>query len=87
MKTDTRPPVADMAFATMLCGLRRQREKAGLSQAAAAQALHISRQSYWAWENMRACPSASNLIAILNLFGCTLSDLTEDPYVGSEVES
>ena len=69
------PTTAPAASATMLCGLRRLRKAAGLSQAQAAGALRVSRQSYNSWENMRALPTATNVLALLDLFGCPIEDL------------
>jgi len=75
MRTNTRTQAVPAASATMLRGLRRLRKAAGLNQAEAAEALGVTRQSYNAWETLRAMPTAQNVIALLRLFGCTIEDL------------
>ena len=75
MRTSTSTPAASAASATMLRGLRRIRKAAGLNQGEAAEALGVTRQSYGAWENLRALPTARNIIGLMNLFDCSIEDL------------
>ena len=75
MRTNIETPAGGAADATMLRGLRRLRKAAGLSQEETAAALGVSRVSYGCWETLRAMPTAKNVIALMNLFHCSIEEL------------
>lgn len=57
--------------------LRRAREASGLTQAQAARALGISRQSIWSYEHGRGRPSADVFLRM-----CVLYRITPDQFAG-----
>lgn len=61
-----------------LAGLRSRRKARGITVAAAAAAVGVSRVSWWAWEN-DVMPSASYLPAIAGVLGCAIEALYEEP--------
>lgn len=54
------------------------RKKAGLTQTALAEKLHVSRQAVSRWEQGSAMPDIENLIAMSELFGVSLDELLKD---------
>lgn len=52
------------------------RERAGLSQAAAAEALGLHRHSFINWEGGSTEPLADDLLRLADLYGVTLDELT-----------
>lgn len=58
-------------------GLRRLREKAGLTQAALAEALGVDRTTVATWEGGRAFPRAELLPGLARLLGCEIGELFE----------
>lgn len=54
------------------------REKAGLSQAAVADALGIRQSTVAMWETGANIPRAEKLPALAKLYGCTVDDLLKD---------
>lgn len=70
-----------------LPGLRREREKAGLSKSELAVKIGSSRQNLTAWESMRISPSAYWVPMIAEALGCTTDRLfLTDSEVGHEPE-
>lgn len=61
-----------------LAGLRSRRTARGLSVAAAAAAVGVTRVSWWTWE-ADVMPSASYLPAIADVLGCAIEELYEEP--------
>ncbi|KAB7789853.1 helix-turn-helix transcriptional regulator [Bifidobacterium leontopitheci] len=61
-----------MTFRTNLQSLRAQRN---MTQEQLAMLLGVSRQSISKWESEKAYPEMDKLLAICDLFGCTLDDL------------
>lgn len=59
--------------------LKRARLSRGLSQKALAEALYMSQQAYWRYENGSAAPSPEILARI-----CTLLGVTSDEILGAE---
>ena len=51
------------------------RVRAGLTQQDVADAIGVSQVSVWQWENGDNLPRADKLIAISQLYGCTVEDL------------
>lgn len=51
------------------------RQKAGLSQAAAAKQLGISAASVSQWETGKTAPDSKRLLDIASLYGCTVDEL------------
>lgn len=58
-------------------GLRRLREKAGITQAALAEALGVDRTTVTTWEIGRSFPRAELLPELARLLGCEIGDLFE----------
>ena len=61
-----------MSFRTNLQALRSQRN---MTQEQLAMLVGVSRQSVSKWESDKAYPEMDKLLAICDLFGCTLDDL------------
>lgn len=57
--------------------IKTLRTKRQLSQEAVANELNVSRQAVAKWESDVSLPSTANLMALCNLFGVSLSELTE----------
>ena len=55
--------------------IQRQRVAHGMSQAALAQSLGISRQSVAKWETGKSRPELEKMIRLCSLFGCTMDEL------------
>ena len=55
--------------------IQRQRVAHGMSQAALAQSLGISRQSVAKWEAGKSRPELEKMIRLCSLFGCTMDEL------------
>ncbi len=55
--------------------LKKEREKAGWSQAELAEKLHVSRQSVSKWETGKNYPSIETVIHLSDLFGITIDAL------------
>ena len=55
--------------------IQRQRVAHGMSQAALAQSLGISRQSVAKWEAGKSRPELAKMIRLCSLFGCTMDEL------------
>ena len=55
--------------------LRAARDRAGLTQESAAEALGVSRQTLSSWENDRSYPDIAATITLSGLYGLTLDDL------------
>jgi len=58
--------------------IRRLREEAGLSQAALAEALAVSRQTVNSLENGRYDPSLPLAFAVARYFGTTIEEIFHD---------
>ena len=58
-------------------GLRRLREKAGLTQAALAEALGVRPQAVGKWERGAGYPRAELLPVLARLLGCEIGELFE----------
>ena len=54
---------------------REQRKKAGLTMAAAALALKVSRTTIGNWEKGKKQPTAENIIKMSEVYGCTTDEL------------
>lgn len=55
--------------------LAELRNKKGLSQIAAAEALNVSRQAISRWETGASAPSTENLIELSRLYGVSMDEL------------
>ena len=55
--------------------IQRQRVAHGMSQAALAQSLGISRQSVAKWEAGKSRPELEKMMRLCSLFGCTMDEL------------
>ena len=62
-----------------LRGLRACRERAGLSQKAAAPACRVVHQTFCAWETGRNWPNAYHLPIIAAALGCSIEELYLGP--------
>lgn len=63
--------------------MRAERARRGLSIDAAANEIGVHPNALARWENGQAEPTASNLIALSNLYKCSpeyLLDMTDDPH-------
>lgn len=58
--------------------LQNLRKKAGLSQEELAEKLEVSRQAVSKWETKEAVPDMEKIIAIAELFDCSIDDLVKD---------
>ena len=56
--------------------IRQLRTERGLSQEALAHELDVSRQAVTKWESGAALPSTANLLALCELFGISMNELT-----------
>lgn len=65
--------------------IQRQRVAHGMSQAALAQSLGISRQSVAKWEAGKSRPELEKMMRLCSLFGCTMDELVYG--VGRHVEA
>lgn len=65
--------------------IQHQRVAHGMSQAALAQSLGISRQSVAKWEAGKSRPELEKMIRLCSLFGCTMDELVYG--VGRHVEA
>ena len=52
-----------------------ERVRADLRAGEAADALQVSRQTLWRWENGKDNPSVKHLIKMAEVYGCTMEDL------------
>lgn len=55
--------------------LKEFRKKFKMSQRDVAQALNMSQQGYWRWENGTAFPNGEKILEMCELFRCTPNDL------------
>ena len=58
--------------------LKKMREEHGLSQAALADRLHVTRQAVSKWENGTSDPSTVNLLALAKLYGVSADELLRE---------
>lgn len=58
--------------------LQNLRKRAGLSQEELAEKLEVSRQAVSKWETKEAVPDMEKIIAIAELFDCSIDDLVKD---------
>lgn len=58
--------------------LRAARDRAGLTQESAAEALGVSRQTLSSWENDRSYPDIAATITLSGLYGLTLDELLKE---------
>ena len=56
--------------------IKEQRKKLGYTQEALAERMDVSRQAVAKWEKNLSAPTAEKLIALSNLFGTSLDNLT-----------
>lgn len=63
-----------MSFSENLVMLRKSR---GMSQEQLAEALEVSRQTIYKWESAQSYPEMDRLMAISELFGCTMDALAK----------
>ena len=56
--------------------IKEQRKKLGYTQEALAERMDVSRQAVAKWEKNFSAPTAEKLIALSNLFGTSLDDMT-----------
>lgn len=56
--------------------IRGARERAGLRPQETADALEVSREALWQWENNIAIPKLAHLIAFCRLVGASLDEIT-----------
>ena len=56
--------------------IKEQRKKLGYTQEALAERMDVSRQAVAKWEKNLSAPTAEKLIALSNLFGTSLDDMT-----------
>ena len=56
--------------------IKEQRKKLGYTQEALAERMDVSRQAVAKWEKNLSAPTAEKLIALSNLFGPSLDDMT-----------
>ena len=56
--------------------IKEQRKKLGYTQEALAERMDVSRQAVAKWEKNLSAPTAEKLIALTNLFGTSLDDMT-----------
>lgn len=56
------------------------RKKSGLSQAALAEHLHVSRQSVSKWETGQAIPDVDKIVTLSEIFHVTVDDLVKDSH-------
>lgn len=56
--------------------IKEQRKKLGYTQEALAERMDVSRQAVAKWEKNLSAPTAEKLIALSNLFGASLDDMT-----------
>lgn len=56
-------------------GFQKCRIRAGLTQAEAAEALHVVQTTISAWETGHTYPTGKRVAAIARLYGCTIADL------------
>lgn len=54
------------------------REKANISQAAIAKAFSVSRAAVSLWDSGKRTPTASKLVAIAKMFGCSVEELLNE---------
>ncbi len=73
-----------MSFGTNLQYLRKKNE---MTQEALAEALAVSRQSVSKWESDGAYPEMEKLLALCELFSCTLDDLVRGDLTAHAVEA
>ena len=64
---------------TALPGLRYQLQRAGISQAAFAEKMGVTRASVNYWISGARIPRLDTAITITEILGCRMSDLLEDP--------
>lgn len=65
----------------MRANMRAERARARLTTAQVAEAVGVHKNAYQRWERGEAEPTASNLLKLSELFGCTpdyLLGLTDD---------
>ena len=55
--------------------LQRLREEKNLSREELAQAMNVSRQAVYKWENNKGYPDIENLIKLSDLYNVTLDEL------------
>ncbi|MCM3544498.1 helix-turn-helix domain-containing protein [Priestia megaterium] len=55
--------------------LQRLREEKNLSREELAQAMNVSRQAVYKWENNKGYPDIKNLIKLSDLYNVTLDEL------------
>lgn len=68
-------------------GIRTRRRMAGLSVAAAADMIGVTKQTWYDWENGKYIPSAAYLPAIAKLLECRIEELYEDGEEGDDGEA
>ena len=56
--------------------IKEQRKRLGYTQEALAERMDVSRQAVAKWEKNLSAPTAEKLIALSNLFGTSLDDMT-----------
>ena len=65
--------------------LRAARDRAGLTQESAAEALGVSRQTLSSWENDRSYPDIAATITLSGLYGLTLDEQNYSTTAGVKV--
>ena len=56
-------------------GFEKCRRRAGLTQVEASKALNVTQGTISAWENDRVYPTGNKVVAIAELYGCTIDEL------------
>jgi len=76
LRSSAVPLTLDRPGETLAARLSRHRKDMGLTLAAVAQKLGVSKPTVWAWEQGRARPSPERLAGIAELFGLGAANLT-----------